>query len=96
MTFIDLSDAEGMFGLFVEFVADERATCQDDPERLRLVEELLSQLKVLEADLDDIPGPAVLQRLRELRASADPGLAGDRVLDHLDDLLDELENLGRT
>lgn len=84
-----------MFGLFVELVADERVTCQDDPERLRFLDDLLTELETMARDLPRIAVSAALRRLEELRESADPAFAGDRVVDHLDDLLAELENVER-
>ena len=96
MTFIDLSDAEGMFGLFVELVADERAACRDDPERLLFLDDLFMALTAMARDVPRIQVAATRQRLEELRESADPAFAGDRVIDHLDDLVDELENVGRS
>ena len=91
MTFIDLSDAEGMIGLYVELVADERAGCQDDPERLRFVEELLAQLKSIEANLDQVHLSATVQELKDLHESADNNFANDPVMVHLNDLVEEIE-----
>ena len=94
MTFIDLSDAEGMIGLYVEFVADERAGCQDDPDRLRFVEELLEQLKPVEANLDPAHLAATVQKLKDLHESADHDFANDPVMVHLNDLVEEIEKAG--
>jgi hypothetical protein len=94
LTFIDWSDAEGMFGLLVELVADERAECQNDPERLRFVEDLLVQLRTLEAKLPQTPGTAAIQRLKDIHESADPGFMGDTVMVHLKDCIHELERVG--
>jgi len=93
-TFIDWSDAEGMVGLYVELVTDEWTECRDDPERLRFLEDLLGQLRALEAELPEIPVPAVIRRLEDLHEAADPGFAGDPVMVHLSDLVDELEHVG--
>ena len=94
MTFIDWSDAEGMFGLLVELVADKRAECQKDPERLHFVEDLLAQLRTVEARLPLIPATDAIQRLKELQESVDPGFAGDAVVIHLKDCIDELQRIG--
>ena len=83
-----------MFGLLVELVADERAECQNDPERLRFMEDLVVQLRTLEAELPQIPATATIQRLKGLHESTDPGFAGDPVVAHLKDLIDELEEVG--
>lgn len=95
MTLIDLTDDEGMFGLYVEFVADARAESQDDPIRLRFVEDMLSQLESMRAALDETPLPTLLEELRALHESVDRGFAHDPVLVHLGDLIDALEDLDR-
>ena len=94
MTFIDLSDAEGMIGLFVELVADERTECLDDSERMRFVEELLAELRSVEANLDQIRLPAIIGRLKELQESASTSFTDDPVMAHLNDLIQELESSG--
>lgn len=94
VTFIDWSDAEGMFGMFVELVADETADCRDDPERLRFLADLLAGLRSLEDELPEIPVAAAVRSLQELRESADPGFADDPVTVHLDDLIAELDGIG--
>jgi len=91
MTFIDLSDVEGMIGLYVEFVADERTECQNDPERLRFVDDLLAQLESMEANLDQAHLSTTIQKLKGLHDSADHEFASDPVMGHLNDLLDEIE-----
>lgn len=96
MTFIDWSDAEGMFGLLVDFVADVRAECRGDPQRLRFVEDLLTTLRAVEAELARIPTEAALQRLKDLQESADAEFSGDPVMVHLNDLIDELERITTT
>lgn len=93
MTFIDLSDAEGMLGLFIDLVEDERAECQDDPERLRFVEWLLAELKTMEVGLDQVPRAAIVHKLRSLQRSADRRFALDPVMVHLDDLTEAIENV---
>ncbi len=94
MTFIDWSDAEGMLGLFVELVADERAESLGDTERLSFVEDLLAALRTVEADLPSISMLTMVQRLRSLRDSVDPEFSDDPVMVHINDLLDELERSG--
>ena len=96
MTFIDWSDAEGMFDLLVDLVADERAECRQDPERLRFVEDLLAQLRTVEAKLPQIPAAATIQSLEVIHGSADPVFAGDPVMVHLKDCIDELERVWKT
>ena len=80
-----------MIGLYVEFVADERAGCQDDPERLRFVEEHLAQLKSMETNLDQPHLSATVEMLKDLHESADNDFANDPVMVHLNDLIEEIE-----
>ena len=94
MTFIDWSDPEGMLGLFVELVADERVECLGDTERLSFVEDLLAALRTVEAEVSSVPMSATVQRLRSLRDGVDPEFSDDPVMAHFDDLLDELERSG--
>jgi len=93
VTFIDWSDAEGMFGLLVDFVADERAECRGDVERLRFLENLVTQLRALEAEYPQVPAETSIQRLKDLHDSADTEFADDPVFVHLDDCIDELERV---
>jgi hypothetical protein len=81
-----------MIGLFAEFVADERAECQDDPERLRFVEDLLAQVKSVEANLEQVHLSSTVQKLKFLHESADHGFSNDPVMAHLNDLIEEIEN----
>ena len=91
MSFIDLSDAEGMFALLVEFVADARGECLEDPERQQFLEELLTQLRDLESQLADIAMPSAIARLGEIHEAIAPGFAGDEVSIHLQECVEELE-----
>ena len=83
-----------MFELLIDYVADERMGCRkDDPERRRLLSDLLGQLRALEARLPRIPMSAAVQALRDIDESADPELAGDTVMAHLRDCIVELEKV---
>lgn len=93
MTFIDWSDPEGMFGLLVDHVADERGECSGDPDRQCLLSSLFASLKELQARLPEIPIPALTQKLRELEESAGPEFAGDPVMVHLRECIEELEKV---
>ena len=44
MTFIDWSDPEGMFGLLIEYVADERNESVGDSVRQKFLTQLLIDL----------------------------------------------------
>lgn len=93
MTFIDWSDSEGMFGLLLDFITDERAECQDDAERQRFLSDLLAQLGTVEAQLPEIPAAVVIQRLRDTHESVDLEFADDPVIAHLQDCIEELERV---
>lgn len=93
MTFIDWSDAEGMFGLLVEFVADERAECRQDRERQRFLADLLAELRALERELPRFSTSVATRKLRDLHQSADPEFAADPVMAHLEDCIEELERV---
>lgn len=93
MTFIDWSDSEGMFGLLLDFVVDERAECEEDPERQRFLSELLAQLSTLEARLAEVSASVVVQGLKDAYESVGPEFAGDPVMAHLEDCIEELERV---
>ena len=93
MTFIDWSDADGMIGMLVDFVADERAKCRNDPERLHFVEDVLAQLQAVEANVQEIHAEATIQSLEVLHGSADSRFSCDPVMLHLKDCIDELERV---
>ena len=93
MTFIDWSDSEGMFGLLLDFVADERAECEEDPERQRFLSDVLAQLRTLELRLAEISASVVIQGLRDAHESVGPEFTGDAVMAHLRDCIEELERV---
>ena len=93
MTFIDWSDSEGMFGLLLDFIADQRAECQQDAERHQFMSELLAQLKAVEARLAEVPASAVIQRLRDAHESVGPEFLDDPAMVHLRDCIEELERV---
>ncbi|MEJ2237299.1 MAG: hypothetical protein P8X82_03300 [Gemmatimonadales bacterium] len=93
MTFIDWSDSEAMFGLLLDFVADETAECREDPERHRFLSELLAELRTLEVRLPEIPATVVTQRLRDTHDAVVAEFASDPVMAHLRDCIAELERV---
>lgn len=82
-----------MFGLLLDFVADERAECEEDPEQQRFLSGLLAQLRTLEARLAQISAFVVVQRLRDTYESVGPEFAGDPIMAHLQDCIEELERV---
>lgn len=93
MAFVDWSDPEGMFGLLLDFVADERAECEEDPERQRFLSGLLAQLRPLEAGLAEISAFVLVQELKDAYEFVGPEFASDPVLAHLQDCIEELERV---
>lgn len=93
MAFIDWSDAEGMIGLLLEYIADEKIEAQGDPARVRFLAGLLQQLRQTSAELEGRPLQAVVRRLKELHASVDREFEADVAVEHLGDCIEELERL---
>jgi hypothetical protein len=93
VTFIDWSDAEGMFGLLLDFVADESSECRNDPERLRFLSDLSAKLRIVESQISEIPVSVVLQRLRDIQESVGPEFANDPVMLHLEDCIEEVQRV---
>lgn len=93
MSFIDWSDAEGIYGLLVDFVADEYLECRKDSERRWFLADLLTQLRGLESRLPGVRMAVAIRTLTEIHESADPGFAGDTVVAHLEDCIEELERV---
>jgi hypothetical protein len=91
MTFINWSDSEEMLGLLCEYVADEKSDSNDDPVRGRFLAKLSAEL----ADLADgvMPADEVIERLRVIHASQTDDFAGDPVLTHVQDCIEELERI---
>jgi hypothetical protein len=94
MAFIDWSDSEGMFGLLLDLLVDERAECQEDPERHQFLSELLTQLVTVADQLADSSATALIQKLRATHESVDPEFVDDPVTVHLQDCIEELERVG--
>ena len=95
MSFIDWSDSEGMFGLLIDFVVDERADCHGDQNRRRFLEELLEQLQTLEAELAEIAASVAIQKLKDIHGSTEREFSHDPVIIHLRDCIEELERVDR-
>lgn len=94
MTLIDWSDSEGLFGLLVDLVADEKMDCDGDLDRERFLSSLLEQLRALQSRLPGVGITAVIQGLKDLHESVDPEFIGDPATVHLQDCIRELERIG--
>lgn len=93
MAYIDWSDSEGVFGLLLDLVAEERAECHEDPERQAFLSELLARLEAVAVGLAETSPAVVIQRLRDIHESLDPAFADDTVVVHLRDCIEELERI---
>ena len=93
MTYIDWSDSEGVFGLLLDWIADERGECGGDPGRQRFLSELLAHLRAMAARLPDTSPAAVIQNLKDTCESVDPDFGDDPAMVHLRDCIEELERI---
>lgn len=93
MTFIDWSDAEGMFGLLVEFVADECKECTADAERARFLRNILRELTTIEERIADIPVTQAIRALKDVCDGVAQEFADDPVIVHVEACIEELERV---
>ena len=93
MPYIDWSDPEVMFGLLVEYVADERGEAQADPSRRRFLEKLLANLTALQERFGTLPALEGIESLRSIRHAVDGEFENDPVVEHLGACIDELERI---
>ena len=93
MTFIDWSDSEEMLGLLCEYVADEKSDSRDDPVRGRFLAELSAELADLADGVTGMSADETIERLRVIHASRVDDFAGDPVLTHVQDCIEELERI---
>jgi len=95
MTFIDWSDADEMFGLLCEYIADERAYAKGDAERRRFLAELGDELADLAQEFSVLPEADAIAKLQEIHRSQPAEFADDHVLVHVHDCIAELERILR-
>lgn len=93
MAFIDWSDPEELFGLLVEYVADERAESQADLSRKHFLERLFSELINLQETFNDLSISETLGSLRNIAGSIDKEFEDDPVTEHLEACIEELERI---
>jgi hypothetical protein len=92
MSFIDWSDPEAMFGLLVEYVADE--TCRaKEPMRRALLLRLREELEELLEHFQALPLVEAIDALRAIRRSIGDEFENDPVLEHLSACIEELERV---
>lgn len=95
MSFIDWSDSEGMFGLLIEYVADEKKDCRSDDGRQRFLADLMKKLIALQQQSDVLSGVEFIQQLRTIQKSVDREFGNDAAMLHLNDCIEELERVER-
>jgi hypothetical protein len=92
MSFIDWSDPEEMFGLLVEYVADEQHRAEESARRAFL-SRLRRQLEELQERFEARPPVEVLDALRAIRRSMEDEFESDPVVEHLSACVEELERI---
>jgi len=93
MPFIDWSNAEGLFDMLVEYVADAKTEAYGDTGRERFLQQLLSQLTAAQEYQEDLP--LLMDKLRSIIQSVNPEYGDDPVMEHLTACLEELERIRR-
>lgn len=93
MTFINWSDSMEMLGLLCEYVADEKSDAQNDPVRVRFLDELSTELADLAERAPEMSADEAIERLRVMHAAQAHDFAGDPVLTHVEDCIEELERI---
>jgi hypothetical protein len=91
LIFLDWSNPEEMFGLLIDYVADERSDTRD-PARRAFLSKLHGDLSDLADRFEAMPPEERILRMRALHAERSAE-AGDPVLAHLSDCIEELERL---
>jgi hypothetical protein len=89
MTFMDWSDAEGMFDLLTEFIRDEINDSPGDPHRQQFLNYLLTQVNASnEGTVAD-----TIKKLTAIQSSIDEQFKTDPVVLHISDFINELERI---
>ena len=89
MSLIDWSDPDEMLGLLIDYVADEAGASGDDGDRAAWLQDLRGELEKIAGDDTD----HLARALREMRNEQPDEFAGDVVLTHIDDCIEELRRI---
>ena len=92
MSLIDWTDAEDMFGLLLDYVADQRNDARD-LERRQFLTTLLDSISELQERFPRLTAAERIETLRELSRSFNGDFEDDPVAQHLDDFAVELDRL---
>ena len=89
MTFIDWSDAEGMFDLLLEFIRDEMSTSLGDGDRQQFLRELIVKVSAAKEG----SATNAIKTLTAIQESIDEEFRTDPVFLHITDFIEELQHL---
>ena len=92
MSLIDWSDPEEMLGLLVEYIRDELIEEQSDRRRAAFLRALASSVESVAREAAAEPRN-VLAKLRSVAEVQPAEFAGDPVLVHVDDCVEELARI---
>ena len=95
MTFIDWSDPEEMFGLLIEYIADERSETEV-LKRRRFLSHLLGSLSDLQEHFGTLAPAKRIESLRQLHRTVDQEFENDPVVEHLEACAEELERINES
>lgn len=84
-----------MFGLLIEYVADEKNECRGDAERHRYLADMLKALTSLQQQSDARSDTEFIQQLRTIQKSVGHEFQNDPAMLHLNDCIEELERVSR-
>ena len=92
MSLIDWSDPEEMFGLLVDYVADEQQDAEESTRRAFL-SRLREQLEELQDSFETLSADEAISALRNIRHSIADEFETDPVVEHLSACVEELERV---
>jgi hypothetical protein len=93
MTFFNWADSEEMFGLLLEYVADERSESGGDPARERFLAALQVEISDVGAQFSAMSTEEAADALRSILRSQPREFASDPALVHVADCVEELERI---
>ncbi len=92
MSLIDWSDPAEMFGLLVEYIADETVASHDDADRAHFLNQLSRELgTIAEHGVESVDRIALT--LREIHDSQPREFASDPVMAHMEACIEELHRI---
>jgi hypothetical protein len=89
MSFIDWSDPEGMFDLFIEFIRDEINDSSGDAARQQFLQHLFKKVSTTESGTV----ADAIKTLKAIQNAIDEEFKTDPVALHMTDFINELERI---